>query len=70
MGDHMAPRPNNAFKSLIERYPDETRPILDKPELIILMNAWANFHAGDPASTFEAYYQTKLAPILNRTTGT
>lgn len=58
------PRPNRAFKALIEKYPEETRPILDKPDLIIFMNAWANFHADDPADTFKTFYNLKLKPVL------
>ncbi len=58
------PRPNREFKTLIDKYPDETRAILDRPELIIFMNAWANFHADDPKDTFKTFYDLKLKPIL------
>ena len=43
-----AVKPNNAFRALIERHPEQSKPLLEDSDLTRFMNVWAKEYAKNP----------------------
>jgi hypothetical protein len=43
-----AVKPNKAFRALIERHPEQSKPLLDDSDLTRFMNVWAKEYAKNP----------------------
>ncbi len=58
-------KPNKAFQAIINRYPEESKPLLAKPAIIRFMNAWAPIYEQD--KTLGLFYFAAIKGEYNRT---